>query len=59
MSLSALFSKTNINDYIVLPNAIFYIRQKSVINKFRKLIPLPSNIKPTNAEREKKIFRIQ
>ena len=54
MSLSALFSKTNINDYIVLPNAIFYIRQKSVINKFRKLIPLPSNIKPTNAEREKK-----
>ena len=54
MSLSALFSKTNINDYIVLPNAIFYIRQKSVINKFRKLIPLPSNIKATNVEREKK-----
>ena len=54
MSLSVLFSKTNINDYIILPNAIFFIRQNSVINKFRKLIPLPSNIKATNVEREKK-----
>ena len=53
MSLSAMFSNTNINDYIILPNAIFYIRQNSVINKFRQLIPFPLGIKLTNTEREK------
>ena len=52
MSLSAIFSKTNINDFIAFPNAVFYLKQSSVVNKLRQLFKNPKNIKIQNIERE-------
>jgi hypothetical protein len=52
MSLSAIFSKTNMNDFIVFPNAVFYLKQNSVINKLRQLFKNPKEIKIQNIERE-------
>lgn len=56
MSLSAIFAKVDANNYIVLPNIIFYIRQNSVINKFRYIFQYPKDIKFQKLNREKEFL---